>query len=341
MAVATKAATSPLQVISIDLSKPRYDQSTYLGRVRHFMGVIDPLTLLTTDAKLKESLQLIDTYQKRLPLPAATTEEHLWKAKQIQDAVIHPDTKEKVFAPFRMAAFVPVNIPIVVGMMNARTVPATLFWQWFNQSYNVAVNYANRNASSTMSTQAIMTSYGAACFTSCALAVGLGKVTEAVAGPKSTLPNIFKYSLRTIVPYTAVASAGAMNVALMRWNEIQAGIHVQDRDGTQLGLSTACGKKAIMETVLTRLALPAPILILPKVIMSSFDMWSVVKSNPRLRAPIEVAVVTACLWGCLPGAIGLFPQQSSAHVSTLEPRFRSLKTKDGKPVEYVYFNKGL
>jgi hypothetical protein len=29
-----------------------------------------------------------------------------------------------------MSAFVPVNIPIVIGMLSAKTVKADLFWQW-------------------------------------------------------------------------------------------------------------------------------------------------------------------------------------------------------------------
>lgn len=37
-----------------------------------------------------------------------------------------------------------------------------LFWQWFNQSYNVGVNHANRNASNQMSNSQIMLAYGGA-----------------------------------------------------------------------------------------------------------------------------------------------------------------------------------
>ena len=48
--------------------------------------------------------------------------------------------------------------------------------QWANQSYNVAVNYANRNASSDMSTNEVAVAYGAATATSLAIALSLGQV---------------------------------------------------------------------------------------------------------------------------------------------------------------------
>lgn len=66
------------------------------------------------------------------------------------------------------------------------------------------------------------------------------------------------FFLRTVIPYTAVASAGALNVFLMRRNEAKEGIAVKDKDGRVLGVSQIAGRKAIEQTVLTRVALPAP-----------------------------------------------------------------------------------
>lgn len=35
----------------LDLSKPRYDQGTYIGRVKHYFEVTDPRTILASDKR--------------------------------------------------------------------------------------------------------------------------------------------------------------------------------------------------------------------------------------------------------------------------------------------------
>jgi len=75
--------------------------------------------------------------------------------------------------------------------------------------------------------------------------------------------------------------------------------------------------------------------------MNLLDRRSFFKANKRARTFAEIAVVTASLWVALPAAIGLFPQTSSVSVKELEPRFQNLKNKFGRPIENLYFNKGL
>ena len=79
---------------------------------------------------------------------AGVSREQLWAAKKIKDAIVHPDTGEVIFMPFRMSGFVPFGTPVVVGMLLPnQTLATTLFWQWLNQTHNALVNYSNRNAS--------------------------------------------------------------------------------------------------------------------------------------------------------------------------------------------------
>ena len=253
--------TVPLPPFSLEKSS-RYDQSTYVGRLYHFMQIMNPGTLLTTQKELDASLALLDLF-KNGSLPKNVTDKQLWDAKTMRDSMVHPDTGKVIFWPCRMAAFTPVNVPIVAGMLySAPTVVNTIFWQWMNQSVNVAVNYANRNASNEMSTQQIATAYGAAVGVSCGIALGLGEIAKR---SKSVI-------LPKMIPFLSVAAAGAFNVVLMRRNEAETGISVVDENGTNHGLSKAAGVLALKQVALTRTVLPAPVLLLPPLLVKVAEL---------------------------------------------------------------------
>jgi hypothetical protein len=77
----------------------------------------------------------------------------------------------------RMCAFVPVNVPILFGMLiSPPTTFNTIFWQWFNQSFNAGLNYGNRNASSKYTNHDLMLGYTAAVGSSVSMALLLRKV---------------------------------------------------------------------------------------------------------------------------------------------------------------------
>lgn len=52
-------------------------------------------------------------------------------------------------------------------------------------------------------------------------------------------------------------------------------------------------------------------------------------------------MLTLCLWGALPGAVALFPQNGSIAADDVEEEFRNLTDKSGKRIEAFTYNKGI
>ena len=73
-------------------AQPRYPQTTFWGRFRHFMDVTDMRTLFTTKAQLAEAQDILKNYAADLEDYDAET---LWGAK-----------KSRVFECFCLCAFV-------------------------------------------------------------------------------------------------------------------------------------------------------------------------------------------------------------------------------------------
>jgi hypothetical protein len=164
------------------------------------MEVVDPATLLTSERKLRESIKLLDDFKKGT-LPEGTTDKQLWQAQKIKQAIIHPDTGEKIFPPFRMSGYVPFGSITVIGLLLPnQTIKQIIFWQWLNQSHNAAVNYSNRNATKPTPTTRFLAGYVGAVSSAVSIAVGLSMfLRKASAFPQSTRALIERF-----VPYPAV-----------------------------------------------------------------------------------------------------------------------------------------
>lgn len=220
---------------------PRYDMSTFVGRTLHFYSVNDPRTLLYTkdDTLGAERLLLL---QSRGEAPAGTTDADLWRARRILESALHPDTGEEIFPLFRFSAFVPVNMVVVtatVAPVVISSFPATAFIHFFNQTYNAAINYANRNASNPVPTARLVEGYAGAVITSLSIGLSATALTKRVLarGGGGAAASI----IRSTLPFLAVAGAGASNVFLMRRNELTTGVNVFDDDGKDLGKSIEVG----------------------------------------------------------------------------------------------------
>ncbi|CAF1315386.1 unnamed protein product [Adineta steineri] len=314
-----------------ELGKSRYDLNTYWGRFLHFMNIIDPRTLLVNDKKLNECRQLLEQYESKT-LPANITDKELWEAQKTVQAIVHPDTGKKIFMPFRMAGYVPFGTPIVVGLLLPDpTLKQIIFWQWFNQSHNAGVNYANRNATQHTPVSKFAIGYLSAVTVSVSIAVGLTMIIRRAKSLPPTLKNV----VQRFVPLPAVACASTCNVLFMRFHELYDGIEVLDEKDKPIGISKVAAKKALTEMAMARAFLPVPIFFFPPVIMLAFEK-NILRRFPRMSLPLNTLACTLSFGLALPMSIALFPQKAKVATNELE---KEIQAKTNLP--YVYYNKGL
>uniref|UniRef100_A0A8C2MEE2 Sideroflexin 5 n=1 Tax=Cricetulus griseus TaxID=10029 RepID=A0A8C2MEE2_CRIGR len=76
---ASAAAASPANASTdappFQLGKPRFQQTSFYGRFRHFLDIIDPRTLFVTERRLREAVQLLEDYKHGTLRPGVTNEQ--------------------------------------------------------------------------------------------------------------------------------------------------------------------------------------------------------------------------------------------------------------------------
>ena len=213
----------------------------------------------------------------------------------------------------------PMNIPICFGFIIAAPTPFnTIFWQWINQTYNAALNYANRNASSKYTTEDITKSYIAACTSSITISLGIRRLlasrTAGVSGAKGYIYNAFS-------SFFACASAGFLNAWFMRQTEMEKGINVLDPETHEsYGLSKRCAYNAVLQTSISRIFLNVTIFF-PPIALYFIEKRRLMPKNPVLRTGVEAFFISLELYFAVPIGIALYPRMGKVEASNLEPEF--------------------
>lgn len=171
-------------------------------------------------------------------------------------------------------------------------------------------------------------------------------------GPRLIVANAF-------LNWIAAALAGASNVAVMRSKEIIDGIEVENEEGTvKYGKSKEAGKKAVMETGISRFILPLPVLFFPACANFALEKARLMPKNANARKILELTLCICSLSFALPMSIALFKQRTYIDRANIDEELKNLKSESYKPenfgiekegddktqpelVERFYFNKGL
>ena len=61
----------------LNLDNPRYDQSTFEGRAKHFFSTTNPLNVLASDEELNEAKRIVTEYKSGKEFPDLT-EDEIW-----------------------------------------------------------------------------------------------------------------------------------------------------------------------------------------------------------------------------------------------------------------------
>uniref|UniRef100_A0A1I7ZKF3 Sidoreflexin n=1 Tax=Steinernema glaseri TaxID=37863 RepID=A0A1I7ZKF3_9BILA len=319
----------------LDVDSPRWDQSTFYGRFRHFASVTDPTVVFVPKEKLLGAKKLLDLYRNHQE-PAGTTLSDLYRAQKYFGSAFHPDTGDLQNVAGRMCANVYGSTALCGGMMIFyRSVPGVLFWQWSNQSFNALVNYTNRNAKSDLTTKDLLVAYSSAVTGALTVALGLKNYLAKKAA---------SVTIQRLVPLAAVCVANFINIPLMRQNEIKNGLLVTDEFGNEVGRSQTAAVKAVSLVAFSRNVIAIPSMFLTPLIVDAVARRSVwFKNNLKyLNIPVQLALVFVLFGSMVPVGCGLFPQKNSIDVATLryfEPENYDKFKRMG--VEKVYFNKGL
>lgn len=245
-----------------------------------------------------------------------------------------------------MSAFVPTNLIIATGLLLPNpSLRSVIGWQWANQTLNVCVNYSNANKSTQMSHGEVAKAYLSATITSVGLAVGLNRLVPAL---KMVVGRDMGHLLARFVPFVAVASAGCVNVGLMRWKELRDGIDIYPPGAADsveaVGKSRVAGAYAVGQTAASRVLTNIPTLILPPLIMTALQKRGSFSGSrgKRLEMMANLGLIGGSLLFFLPPAIAAFPQRGKIPTSRLEEEFSELvDEKTGERYHYLEFNKGL
>uniref|UniRef100_A0A9J2PH05 Sidoreflexin n=1 Tax=Ascaris lumbricoides TaxID=6252 RepID=A0A9J2PH05_ASCLU len=305
-----------------DISKPRWPQNTYEGRLRHYWATANPLNLFHTTAEIEAARRIKGKVDEKM------TVEELWRWKHIYDSAYHPDTGRKMPLIGRMSAQVPCNMIITGGLLTCyQRLPGLVFWHWTNQSFNALVNWTNRSGDSKITNMGLLRAYCAA----------TGGAVTAALGLNACVKN-FHPLINRLVPFIAIAVANAINIPLMRSIELQKGIDVAEENGRKLGVSRKVAFIAIAEVTISRIAMAAPYMVLTPIVAHYMMKKPWYASRRWVNAIFQTALCGAVLAFSTPMCCALFPQWSSIEVNKLE---KNLQESIAKQTAIVYYNKGL
>ncbi|XP_038847668.1 sideroflexin-4 [Salvelinus namaycush] len=299
--------------MDINLLYWKNEGKTFLSRLRLWFNILDPSSLLCSDAEIQNAHSLIGSVERMVH------DEKAGDAAWILSlSSVHAGTGAILPAVFRPQAFLPISGPLVVASFLPHSgVKPALFWQFLLQSYSAGFNHANRNASSD---KGIKTSLkqGLLIVGSVAYATCAGAIPQIVIQRLSMSSPAVQMFFRSVLPIPLSASLAYFNVIIVRSEESENGIQVFDSNGNSVGISQAAGAKAVRETALSRAALLGTTAAVPNLLIFLLQKARFLQRSPLLVAPIRHISTAIVLGLMIPVSFSLYPQLGTIKKEKLE-----------------------
>jgi sideroflexin-5 len=330
---------TPQKLIKFHFKETQPNLNSMGARFRHFCDVTDPRYFIISDKEIGEAVENVKKY-KALSKDSADGEIEITQEERIMICrgvkIMNSSTNDVgdiVPRMFRMCGFVPVNIPILCGMLIAPpTILNTVLAQWANQSYNAGLNFGNKNSTCKYTNMDIAGGYAAAVSSALIVAVGMRKATTGLVagatGKKLLLIN-------TGISAVSAGTASFCNTAFMRKAEVDKGIIVYSdlKLENEAGISKLAAYNAVVETASSRTAMSLISVSIPAVLILSCGAVGFRPTGSTSKFLFEVFCIGTALRLGLPASVSIFPPLSIKEGKQLEEQFH----KHDK----IYFNKGL
>lgn len=320
-----------------DSKSDRFDQGTFLGRYCKMLFMCDPRLLLYSQEEVRDYQEIAYTTPPPLERTALNYDDRtLWDAKRIADSALNKETNEWIPRPFRMAGYLPFNGPICIALVGATSTMPLLFWSWLNQSQNALVNFYNRNASTKVTNETLLTSYAIAVGSALAVAFALSQYVQTQFHGDEALLRMVSF------PSAVVASS--LNCYFVRSPELESGVPLLNDDLEDISAGTAtslvASKVGVYSTAASRAILQMPTFFIPPVLLSTPLCQDFLTTHHAL--PVTTYLLLVVFGIGLPAAVGIFPQMSKLDAADVEPAFRNLiDPQTNAPYTHFTFNKGL
>ncbi|CAD1477949.1 unnamed protein product, partial [Heterotrigona itama] len=313
-----------------DIDKPLWDQSTYIGRLKHFAFIADYRMIFVNDQKLREAKQFCDDY-KRGFVPPGIQLSNIIRAKQLRDGAFHLETGELIHRFSRLCFQLPTSVMLTASMLAfQKNFPAIMTFQILHQMHNAIINDMYRSIRNNDDDRRMKNAFLCAIMTGSIVTFCCKKILSG----KALIFNFYIILRLTLfchqrcLPFCAVATGHMINLPVMRYKEITTGIPIYVKDETHSFMkSKVAAIKGICECLISRIAMSIPCLLFIPIITHKFMPYCLLQRRSWILIPFET-----CL--CAIGSMN--PILLKLHPSEYEEFKKCVK----EYIDKVYYNKG-